>query len=123
MNRLELLFHHKRFKELHASYQLLSLWERWIRFDMARTGDTTTQQEYIDICIFINRYLEKRDFDMNYIPQVTESNDLASWFEVKNNWCKESMREFNLEDEFDIVVRQNKYVFRNLTQKNKQAKL
>lgn len=119
MNKLELLFHHKRFKELHEAYRLLSLWERWVRQDMAATGDTTTHQEYIDVCIFINRYLEKRDFDMTYIPQVTESNDLASWFEVKNNWCKESMRQFNLEDNFDIVVRQNKYVFRNLTQTKK----
>jgi hypothetical protein len=115
MNKLELLFHHRRFKDLNKAYQLLSLWERWIRADMAETGDTTTHMEYIDVCIFINRYLEKNDFVMEHLPQVTDENNIAAWFEVKNNWCKDSMREFNLEDKFDIVVRQNKYVFRNLT--------
>ena len=109
----------KAFKNLPQAYQLLSLWERWVKHDMAITGDTTTYQEYLNVCIFINRYLEHNKFVMKYIPQVRDDNSLGAWFEVKRSWCKDSMREFNLEDKFDIVVRQNKYVFRNLTQQKK----
>jgi hypothetical protein len=109
----------KAFKNLPKAYQLLSLWERWIKYDMTTTGNIETQQEYLDVCIFINRYLEHNKFEMKYLPQVKASNSLESWFKVKREWDKDSLKAFNLTDKFDIVVRGNNYVFRNLTQTKK----
>jgi hypothetical protein len=111
-NKLEQM---QRFKKEHEAYRLLYMFGQWIHYDLAKTGNMDSLNDYSDCIIHVNNYFHKRNYNPDYMPKINESNFLSVWFDIKKNWCKDSMKEFNLEDKFDIVVRNNKYVFRNLT--------
>lgn len=104
----------RKFKRLPEPYQLLYMWERWLMYDMERTGLTETREKYIEVCMFISKIMILNNLEARYLPRVTDKNALQVWFDVKSNWDKDSMVVFVSSKKHKISVKRNKYFFEML---------